>query len=147
MKMTTRRPQKHRRFRGHRTHHGAHRKWRGGGSRGGRGLAGGHKHKWSFVVKYDKDRFGKTGFKRPPSTVSKLRAINLSQIERMMDYFVKKKFAEKDGSSMKVNLLKAGYEKVLGSGRPSRPLIVQARNFSKQAIKRLEEAGGKAEKI
>jgi large subunit ribosomal protein L15 len=145
--MTTRKSQKHRRFRGHRTHHGAHRKWRGGGSRGGRGLAGGHKHKWSFVVKYDKERFGKSGFKRPPSTASKSRAINLNQLDKMVDYFMEKKFAEKEGNSIKIDLLKAGYEKVLGAGKPSKSLIVQARNFSKQAIKKLEEAGGKAVKV
>jgi large subunit ribosomal protein L15 len=38
---------KHRRFRGRRTYHGSHKKARGGGSRGGRGQAGLHKHKWS----------------------------------------------------------------------------------------------------
>lgn len=145
--MTVRKDQKHRRFRGHRTHHGAHRKWRGGGSRGGRGKAGGHKHKWSYVVKYDKTRFGKEGFKRPPSAISKSRAINLGEINRMMDYFLEKKFAEKEGTSIKINLAKAGYDKVLSGGKINKSIVVHARSFSKQAIKKLEEAGGKAVKI
>lgn len=145
--MTTTKVKKRRKFRGHRTQHGAHRKWRGGGSRGGRGLAGGHKHKWSFVVKYDKTRFGKHGFKRPAKLVSHVKSINLQQIEKMMDNFVKKKFAEKEGSAMKVDLQKAGYEKVLGSGKVTTPMIVQAKSFSKLAEKKLEEAGGKAVKV
>jgi large subunit ribosomal protein L15 len=146
-KMTTRKKQKHRRFRGHRTHHGAHRKWRGGGSRGGRGLAGGHKHKWSYVVKYDKVRFGKEGFKRPPSAISKSRTINLGDIDRMMNHFIDKKFAEKEGASIKIDLTKAGYDKVLGTGKINKPFVIHAKSFSKSAIKKLEEAGGKAVKI
>lgn len=144
--MVVRKSRKHRKFRGHRTYHGAHKKWRGGGSRGGRGLAGGHKHKWSYVVKYDKTRFGKHGFKKH-GVARDLRAINLSQIESKIDYFVEKKFAEKEGNAIKIDLQKAGYEKVLGSGRLTRPIIVQAKIFSKQAEKKLEEAGGKAVKI
>lgn len=145
--MTVSKQGKRRKFRGHRTYHGAHRKWRGGGSRGGRGLAGGHKHKWSFVVKYDKTRFGKHGFKRHGSGMQAITKINLQQIEMMMDYFVEKKFAEKEGNAMKVDLKKAGYEKVLGSGKVTKPMIVQAKWFSKIAEKKLEEAGGKAVKI
>lgn len=145
--MTTTKQGKHKRFRGHRTYHGAHRKWRGGGSRGGRGAAGMHKHKWSLTVKYDKDRFGKRGFSRPPSTIRDVRSINLSTIEEMMNHFLEKKFAEKEGSAMKVDLHKAGYDKVLGSGKVTKPLIVQAKTFSKLAEKKLSEAGGKAVKI
>ncbi len=145
--MTVRKKQKHRKFRGHRTYHGAHRKWRGGGSRGGRGAAGMHKHKWSYTVKYEPEHFGKFGFKRPPSVVKKIRAINLEQIESMIDYFVEKKFAEKEGNAMKIDLQKAGYEKVLGSGKVFRPMIIHAKEFSKRAEKKLEEAGGKAVKV
>lgn len=145
--MTVRKIEKHRKFRGHRTYHGAHRKWRGGGSRGGRGKAGGHKHKWSYVVKYDETRFGKHGFKRPQAVAVKSRTINLNQIERMMDYFVEKKIAEKEGNAIKIDIEKAGYEKVLGGGKITRQMIVQAKYFSKQAEKKLEESGGKAIKI
>lgn len=145
--MTTTKQGKHRRFRGHRTYHGAHRKWRGGGSRGGRGRAGGHKHKWSYTMKYDRDRYGKHGFSRPPSTIKHVRSINLDTIEEMMGRFVEMKFAEKEGSAMKVDLQKAGYDKVLGSGKVTKPLIVQAKTFSKLAEKKLSEAGGKAVKI
>lgn len=145
--MTTNRENKRRRFRGHRTQHGAHRKWRGGGNRGGRGLAGGHKHKWSHVVKYDETRFGKHGFTRHGVHISKPRTISLAQIENMMSHFVAKKWADAEGGAMKVDLVKAGYDKVLGNGSITKPLIVHARMFSKQAESKLEEAGGKAVKV
>lgn len=145
--MVVTRAKKRRRFRGHRTQHGAHRKWRGGGNRGGRGLAGGHKHKWSFVVKYDKDRFGKHGFTRHGVGIGKGESINLAGIERMLPYFMEEKFAEKEGSATKVDLTKAGYDKVLGSGKLTKALIVHAKAFSKQAEAKLQEAGGKAVKV
>jgi len=125
------------RRRGERTYHGSHKKWRGGGSRGGRGLAGLHKHKWSYTVKYEPEHFGKVGFKRPQAVVKKIKTINLKDLDRL---------AEKTGES-KINLKELGYDKVLGSGKVTRPLIVEAKSFSKQAIKKLEEAKGKAVKI
>lgn len=145
--MVVTKTKKRRKFRGHRTQHGAHRKWRGGGSRGGRGQAGGHKHKWSFVVKYDKTRFGKHGFKRHGTGTEKPRTISLGQIRGMMDYFVERKFAQSEGGSVKLDLQKAGYDKVLGSGKIGQAVVVHARMFSKQAEKKLEEAGGKAVKV
>ena len=104
------------RRRGERTYHGSHKKWRGGGSRGGRGKAGGHKHKWSYVVKYDPEHFGKHGFKRPVEIVRKVKAINLGDLNRMVENLLQQNLAVKEGSSIKINLKKIGYNKLLGSG-------------------------------
>lgn len=130
--MVVRRSGKRKNRRGHRTYHGAHKKWRGGGSRGGRGKAGGHKHKWSYVVKYEPERFGKLGFKR--NIKEKVNAINLYQIEEL---------ARKENKK-EIDVSALGFEKVLGSGKISTPLVVKAKVFSKSAIKKLENAGGKA---
>ena len=121
-----------RRRRGRRSYHGSHKKWRGGGSRGGRGQAGGHKHKWSYIVKYDREHFGKEGFKMPQAIKKDIRTINIGQLEILL--------AGKD----KINLNEVGYGKVLGSGKIDRAVVVEAKSFSKSAIKKLEEAGGKA---
>ena len=142
--MVVTRQKKHRRNRGERTYHGAHRNWRGGGNRGGRGQAGGHKHKWSYVVKYDKDRYGQHGFLKPSAEVN---TISLSVLQEMLDYFVEKKFATKEGSVVKVDLAKAGYQKVLGNGKVKSAMEVQAAMFSKSAEKKITESGGKAVKI
>ncbi|MEM2955643.1 MAG: 50S ribosomal protein L15, partial [Nitrososphaerales archaeon] len=47
---------------------GQHRK---SGSRGGKGKAGLHKHKWSWTVKYAPNYFGRDEFKPPRRTVAK----------------------------------------------------------------------------
>lgn len=130
------------RRRGERSYHGSHKKWRGSGSRGGTGEAGFHKHKWSYTVKYDPEHFGKMGFK-PPASI-KIRAINLKDLDKMTEKLLEQKLAEKDGDKIKIDLGKIGYDKLLGSGKVTKPMMVEAEYFSKQAIKKLEDAGGKA---
>lgn len=137
------RKQKNRR-RGERTYHGSHKKWRGGGSRGGRGQAGMHKHKWSYTVKYEPDHFGKYGFKRPQGLVKQLKIINVGDLDRMAEVLVQKNLALKEGNAVKIDLRKIGYDKLLGAGILNKSLIVESRYFSKSAIKKLESAGGKA---
>jgi len=135
--MVVRREKKHRRFRGRRTYHGSHKKARGGGSRGGRGRAGLHKHKWSYVVKYEPEHFGKHGFKRPPEVVKEVKTVNLKELDRIA----------KEKNLDRLNVSELGYEKVLGTGKISRPLVVEAKIFSKQAVKKIEGSGGKAVRL
>lgn len=142
--MVVRRVKKHKKYRGHRTYHGTHKKWRGGGSRGGRGKAGLHKHKWSYAVKYAPSHFGKRGFMRPVTSARKLKSINVQQLEKILGKLLQQKIAEQEGESIKINLKKIGYGKVLGGGKISTPIIVEAKHFSKSATKKIEEAGGKA---
>jgi len=127
--MVVRRKKKRRR--GERTYHGSHKKWRGGGSRGGRGKAGMHKHKWSYTVKYEPEHFGKRGFKRPFSR--KIKTINLKDLEKLI---------EKHGVK-EIDLKELGYDKLLGSGKISIPLTVKVGSFTKLAKKKLEAVGGK----
>ncbi|MEM7825638.1 MAG: uL15m family ribosomal protein [Candidatus Aenigmatarchaeota archaeon] len=142
--MVVRKKKKVRKYRGHRSYgYGSHKKHRGKGSRGGRGLAGLHKHKWSYTVKYAKEHFGKRGFKRP-FEVKEIKAINLEELEKKAESLLEQKIVEKEGEKIKINVLKLGYEKVLGSGKIKRPLIIEAKSFSKKAIRKIEEAGGKA---
>jgi large subunit ribosomal protein L15 len=125
------------RRRGERSYHGSHKKWRGGGSLGGHGESGMHKQKWSYTVKYEPDHFGKRGFKRPQAVSRKIRAINLEQLDKIAEIESKKK----------INLSELGYGKLLGGGKITQPLVVEAESFSKTAARKLEEAGGKIVKI
>lgn len=146
--MVVRREKKFKKFRGHRTYGtGSHKKARGAGNRGGRGQAGLHKHKWSYIVKYEPDHFGKRGFKLPASVVREVKSINIKELDQIAERLLKEKIAEKQDDKIKINVMKMGYDKVLGSGRISQPLIVEAKYFSKGAIKKLEEAKGKAVKV
>ena len=133
--MVVRKEKKHKKFRGRRTYHGSHKKARGGGSRGGRGKAGLHKHKWSYVVKYEPEHFGKKGF--TPLRKKEVKSISLKKLDEIA----------REKNLEKVNVLELGYEKVLGEGKLSKPLTIEAKFFSKQALKKIEEAGGKAVKI
>jgi large subunit ribosomal protein L15 len=146
--MVVRRIKKVRRQRGQRSYgYGSHKKARGGGNRGGRGQAGMHKHKWSYTVKYDPDHFGKKGFKIPQAIQKEIRTINLKDLDKKAEQLLKEKVAVKEDDKIRINVLKLGCEKVLGSGKLSKPLIVEAKYFSKQAVKKLEESGGKAVKV
>ena len=136
-----RRRKKHRRFRGRRTYHGSHKKWRGGGSRGGRGRAGMHKHKWSYTVKYEPDHFGKRGF--ATRKVGK-KTINLGELWSIIEAN-REKF-EKDGM-LRVNLVELGYDKLLGRGSVPEAMIVEAREVSKKAREKIESVGGQVVKV
>ena len=142
--MVVKRERKHRKFRGHRAQgYGSHKKHRGGGSRGGRGKAGMHKHKWSYTVKYEPDHFGKHGFK-PQGTVIKIEAINLKQIDKQAEKLLQEKLAAKEGELIRIDVTKLGYGKVLGGGQLRNKLIIEARSFSEEAKRKIEEAGGQA---
>ncbi len=117
-------------LRGTRTVGGGNKKSRRGkGSRMGRGSIkkGGQRNK-QHILKYEPERLHKKGFK---SLKPKLKTINLNEIE---------KIAEKE----EVNLIKKGYEKVLGRGDITQPLKITAKKFTKKAVEKIKKAGGEA---
>jgi large subunit ribosomal protein L15 len=142
--VVVRRERKIRKRRGRGTGYGSHKKHKGGGSRGGRGLAGLHKHKVVTMIKYMPDHFGKKGFKRPKEAAKRIKSINLKDLDSMVEGLLQEKKAEKTKEGIKVKLSDLGYDKLLGAGKVTHPLIVEAKYFSRNAIKKLEENKGKA---
>ncbi|MEM4281649.1 MAG: uL15 family ribosomal protein [Candidatus Caldarchaeum sp.] len=122
-----------RRLRGSRTHGwgqiGQHRKT---GAKGGRGMAGGHKHKWTKLLKTD--YFGEHGF--TPVRVAAKKTVNLFQVSE---------YALKSGSDI-VNLHQLGVSKLLGGGKLLKPLTVVVEEWSKKAAEKIEGVGGKVVK-
>ncbi|MDJ0272954.1 MAG: 50S ribosomal protein L15 [Aigarchaeota archaeon] len=118
-----------RKYRGSRTHGwgqiGQHRKT---GAKGGRGMAGGHKHKWTKLL--DKDYFGKDGF--TPITRREEKTANLLTVSLL---------AEKSGNNL-VNLVESGYTKLLGDGKITTPLTIVVERWSKKAEEKVKQAGG-----
>lgn len=116
-------------------------KHRGAGSRGGRGMAGSNKQKWSYVSKYMPDHFGRNGFKRPAKMIREERTINVGDISRMvLDGAIQptdKKYV--------VDLSSMGYDKLLGSGKVAHALEIKVAKSSKSAIEKIQGAGGKVE--
>jgi large subunit ribosomal protein L15 len=130
-------------FRGSRTHGRGKKAGRGAGLRGGRGNAGLHKHKWLSIVKYDPDHFGHHGFKRPQSVVVSKVTINLSEVEQALPALSKDGFAEEKDGKWTVDLTKMGVDKLLGSGRISKPITIKVAEASASAEEKLKAAGGK----
>lgn len=141
--MVVRREKKSRSLRGWRTHSwgrvGQHRK---SGSRGGRGHAGYHKHMWTWVIKYAPDWYGKHGFTQPPAIKPQVKAINLKDLDSMLDVLMEKGLAEMKENKYYVDLGKLGYNKLLGGGKISKPVVISVRMASEKAIEKVKAAGG-----
>jgi len=132
--MKTKKQRKSKRQRAGSTHgHGARKKWKGSGHRGGKGMAGTGKRadqKKSLIIKlYGNAYFGKQGItsRRTKKRVNKI--INLSDIQR------------KYSNQSEIRL--EDY-KVLSSGELSKPLKITAKEFSKEAGEKIKKAGGEA---
>jgi large subunit ribosomal protein L15 len=124
--------------------HGHHNKNRGAGNRGGVGMAGGHKGKWTWVVKYDSARFGRYGFDLPRETKNIYSSINVGAIDEFLSEMIEEGIAVKKGKVFEVDLTKTDFQKVLGRGKIKNSLSIKATAFSSKALEKIENAGGKA---
>lgn len=112
---------------------------RGAGSRGGRGLAGSHKHKYA---KYH-GKFGKE--KKQVLSRKTVKAINIDQLIQQLPKFT---VAEKTFTENKITVIdgkKIGFDKLLSSGNLTEKILVRNMKASKKAIEKIEKAGGKFE--
>ncbi|XP_030747335.1 60S ribosomal protein L27a [Sitophilus oryzae] len=136
---------KTRKLRGHVSHGhgriGKHRK-----HPGGRGNAGGmHHHRINFD-KYHPGYFGKLGMRnyhvRRNSKWSP--AINLDKLWTLVSEQTRERYKNHpDGKAPVIDIVKAGYYKLLGKGRlPQQPVIVKAKFFSKSAEDKIKAVGG-----
>lgn len=135
-------------YRGSGTHgSGSKKKKRGAGSRGGRGKAGSNKHKKIKLIEEEPERFGsEKGFKRPEKAIDRKETINLKELEEKIDKIPDEEL-EKEDNKIKIDLSEMGYDKLLGSGKAFKSMIVEAKGFSKKAKEKLEKAEGKAIEI
>jgi len=142
--MVVRRKKKSRYMRGYRNQGygsiGQHRK---SGSRGGRGAAGMHKHKWSWVVKYYPDWFGKHGFTRPPSVATEIKGINVGELDEIIDQLVKRgQLTPDEEGYYNIDLSVLGYNKLLGKGRIRYKVRVKVFEATERAIEKVKSVGG-----
>jgi len=143
--MVVRRRRKSKKRLGSRTYgRGCAKRGRGSGEKGGKGLSGGHKQKWSYFLKYMPEYFGKHGFVRPPEVRTKVNAIDVGEIDERLDELIQQGIAKQEEKKFVVDVRKLGFDKVLGGGHVTHPLEITAGNFSEHAKRKLEEAGGKA---
>ncbi|KAF2859526.1 putative 60S ribosomal protein L27a [Piedraia hortae CBS 480.64] len=116
---------------------------------GGRGLAGGQHHHRTNFDKYHPGYFGKVGMRHFHKLGNHYwkPVINLDKLWSLVPLEQREKYLAKGASgdtAPVLDLLPLGYSKVLGKGRlPEKcPLIVRARYFSKDAERKIKEAGG-----
>ncbi len=118
--------------------YGSSKKNRGAGNRGGRGNAGSGKKAQSKNMRKDGvNKLGEEGFnsRKDPQT-----GINLRDIDEKLDSFVAEGVAEETEDGYVFHADKAGFDKVLGSGRITRSVEIRAEKFSSSAENKIEES-------
>ena len=118
---------------------GQHRK---SGSRGGFGLVGFHKHKWTWTIKYAPHWFGKHGFTQPPTIVAEINAINVSELDEIARDMLRQGIAQKEDNKIVIDVSVLGFNKVLGRGKITLPLKVITPAITEKAREKIEAAGG-----
>lgn len=137
-----RKKRKTKKKRGSRTHgRGCAKRGRGSGEKGGKGMAGGHKHKWSYIIRYMPDYFGKHGFF--PPTWKEREAVNVGELDEKIEELAERGLATKEGGMYKVDVRKLGFSKVLGRGKVTHPMEIVTDEISDEARRKIEEAGGR----
>ena len=109
---------------------------------GGRGKAGLHKYKWSWITTNDPDYFGVHGF-RPPSPSVTNTWLNVGDLEALQHKLSENgKLEEHDGISS-LNLTNLGIEKLLGGGKIGTAFAITVSKVTEKAKEKVESAGGK----
>jgi len=142
--VVVRRRRKSRKLRGSRTMGwgsiGQHRK---SGSRGGKGAVGMHKHRWTWVIKYFPDWFGKRGFTRVnPAHQPIVKGINVGELDELAYKLMIEGKAVMEGDKVVINVTKLGFNKVLGKGKVTRKLKVITPEITESAREKIVNAGG-----
>lgn len=109
---------------------------KGAGNRGGRGNAGSGKRADQKKPSYWKEKyFGKDGFKS--KNVESILAINVSFVNEHID-----QMAKKEGNAYNLDLNALGFQKLLGSGKITKPVKVTVKYATQSAIDKVTAAKG-----
>jgi len=68
----------------------------------------------------------------------------VGELDESIDLLRENKIAEYEEDKIIIDVTKLGLDKVLGKGKVTKPLIIKAKSFTTSAIKKIEDAGGKA---
>jgi large subunit ribosomal protein L15 len=117
---------------------------RGSGQKGGAGNAGTGKKANAKAPKlggWTKQEMGKHGFVNK-NAAARDEPINLRDLEDRLPAFLDEKLATESAGAVSIDLAKAGYTKVLGSGKVTRKWKIIAARASPDAIEKVKAAGG-----
>jgi large subunit ribosomal protein L15 len=100
-----------------------------------------HKHKWTWVLKYGPDYFGKHGFYRPNRR--EVKSMNLIQLSTLVENLERRgELKILDGMPV-INLSALGVGKLVGGGKLDRGLVIIVNSWTERAEKAVREAGGR----
>ena len=132
-----------RKYRGSRTHgYGQIGQHRSRGGRGGTGKAGLDKHKWTYVVKHDPTYWLKKGFVSKQAIGKTVNIINVGKLDDLVTRLDAEQKLERQDKKIVVDLESLGFDKLLGTGAVTKPMLVKVGAYSESASRKLEEAGG-----
>ena len=111
---------------------------------GGHGNAGGLLHHRTLFDKYHPGYFGKVGMRvfHLKKNIHYRLCINLDKLISLVQKDVLEQAKNEKNKSLTIDVTKYGYYKVLGKGKLSMAILVKAKFFSRDAEKRIKEAGG-----
>ena len=143
MTMKTHKRKKSKGQRGTTRYHGARKKWKSSGHKGGKGMAGSGKRadqKKTLVTKlYGHGYFGKQGITSKGTRRDKRDRINVGTIELNLAKLVKKGVAKKVGEKYEINLSSF---KILGVGEVKNKFFITAFEASESAMEKIKKVGG-----
>jgi len=129
---------------------GTHKNRRGAGNRGGRGHAGGNAHHFIRAMREGyRPGYIYKGFTRPTAVDNPVFIVNVGELDELVDFLFENEaeYITKDGDTYTVDLYSIGIDKVLGSGRVTKTMVVKAEMFSQSARAKIEAVGGKCEEV
>lgn len=106
-------------------------------------MAGSKKQNWMSVSKNMPGQFGRSGFKRHPSTVNNPSTINVGDLDAKKDAWVSEEKAKKTKDAITIDLKSLGYDKLLGSGKVTNKYALTVDSCSQKALAKIEASGGK----
>ncbi len=111
----------------------------GSGRHGGYGRTGGHKHGWTYTVVYEPHRFGRNGFYHSSEEVT---TINVGELDELAESLITRGKADKNENGVTIDLNSLNVDKLLGSGKVSKQLIIKVKSASSSATKKIQDAKG-----
>lgn len=75
--------------------------------------------------------------------LSKVNTINIKDIDLKIEDLVQQEKATKSGDTYSINLSNMNIQKVLGKGQINKKVNITVKKASKNAIQKIEDAGGK----
>ena len=111
----------------------------GAGKHGGFGSTGGHKHRWTYTLAHEPERFGKHGFYHASDRTT---TMNVGELNELVEALLVSGQATKTDDGIVIDLNSLKIDKLLGLGKVSKQLQVKVKSSSLIATKKIQAAKG-----